>query len=212
MDIGLCCRCRYESDEVSTNLSDLQWIYVVIFPGNRSNRMNRTSCVACKSCLSLFSSQSSSSSSPPSSSTTTTNNNNNIFISYIKYTNITPPANSKANRGRWCVDGLRFITKSWSEKEPNFHRATKVASALYAHMRTSSSSLLLFIHLSSRTERFLKLLFFICVSLITRVCCPNVAQGKCESFAERISFKWTWVFQQSYSTIRDLSTESLTKT
>ena len=29
------------------------------------------------------------------------NNNNNIFISYIKYTNITPPANSKANRGRW---------------------------------------------------------------------------------------------------------------
>ena len=38
--------------------------------------------------------------------------NNNIFISYIKYTNITPPANSKANRGRWCVDGLRFITNS----------------------------------------------------------------------------------------------------
>ena len=36
--------------------------------------------------------------------------NNNIFISYIKYTNITPPANSKANRGRWCEDGLRFIT------------------------------------------------------------------------------------------------------
>ena len=41
---------------------------------------------------------------------TINNNNNNIFISYIKYTNITPPANSKANRGRWCVDGLRFIT------------------------------------------------------------------------------------------------------
>ena len=40
------------------------------------------------------------------------NNNNNIFISYIKYTNITPPANSKANRGRWCVEGLRFITNS----------------------------------------------------------------------------------------------------
>ena len=39
-------------------------------------------------------------------------NNNNIFISYIKYTYITPPANSKANRGRWCVDGLRFITNS----------------------------------------------------------------------------------------------------
>ena len=36
--------------------------------------------------------------------------NNNIFISYIKYTNITPPANSKANQGRWCVDSLRFIT------------------------------------------------------------------------------------------------------
>ena len=45
-------------------------------------------------------------------------NNNSIFISYIKYTNITPPANSKANRGRWCVDGLRFITNSWSEKVP----------------------------------------------------------------------------------------------
>ena len=37
-------------------------------------------------------------------------NINNIFISYIKYANITPPANSKANQGRWCVDGLRFIT------------------------------------------------------------------------------------------------------
>ena len=36
--------------------------------------------------------------------------NNNVFISFIKYTNITPPANSKANRGRWRVDGLRFIT------------------------------------------------------------------------------------------------------
>ena len=34
-----------------------------------------------------------------------TNNNNNIFIYYIKYTNITPPANSKANQGRWCADG-----------------------------------------------------------------------------------------------------------
>ena len=40
------------------------------------------------------------------------NNNNNIFISYIKYTSITPPANSKANRGRWCADDLRFITNS----------------------------------------------------------------------------------------------------
>ena len=29
---------------------------------------------------------------------------NNIFISYIKHTNITPPASSKANRGRWYVD------------------------------------------------------------------------------------------------------------
>ena len=47
----------------------------------------------------------------------TTNDNNNIFISYIKYTNITPPANSKANRGRWCVDGTRFIANSWSEKK-----------------------------------------------------------------------------------------------
>ena len=54
----------------------------------------------------------------PISDQNNNNNNNNIFISYIKYTNITPPANSKANRGRWCVDGLRFITKSWSEKDP----------------------------------------------------------------------------------------------
>ena len=45
------------------------------------------------------------------------NNNNNIFISYIKYTSITPPANSKANRGRWCVDDARFITNGWSEKK-----------------------------------------------------------------------------------------------
>ena len=42
----------------------------------------------------------------------TTNDNNNIFISYIKYTNITPAANSKANGGRWCVDGTRIITNS----------------------------------------------------------------------------------------------------
>ena len=36
-----------------------------------------------------------------------------VLINYLfifKYTNITPPANSKANRGRWCVDGLRFFT------------------------------------------------------------------------------------------------------
>ena len=42
----------------------------------------------------------------------TTNDNNNIFISYIKYTNITPPAHSNPNPGRWCVDGTRFITNS----------------------------------------------------------------------------------------------------
>ena len=54
------------------------------------------------------------------------NNNNNIFISYIKYTNITPPANSKANRGRWCVDGLRFITNSWSEKVQIFTELQKL--------------------------------------------------------------------------------------
>ena len=53
-------------------------------------------------------------------------NNNNIFISYIKYTNITPPANSKANRGRWCVDGLRFITNSWSEKVQIFTELQKL--------------------------------------------------------------------------------------
>ena len=37
-------------------------------------------------------------------------NYNNIFISYIKYTSVRPPANSKANRGRRCEDGLRLIT------------------------------------------------------------------------------------------------------
>ena len=51
------------------------------------------------------------------------NNNNNVFISYIKYTNITPPANSKANRGRWCVDGLRFITIVEVKKE--YHNYNK---------------------------------------------------------------------------------------
>ena len=40
---------------------------------------------------------------------TTTTTTTTLF-SYIKYTNITPPANSKANRGNWCVDGLRFFT------------------------------------------------------------------------------------------------------
>ena len=39
----------------------------------------------------------------------TTNDNKNIFISYFKYTNITPPA---YNRGRWYVDGTRFLTNS----------------------------------------------------------------------------------------------------
>ena len=44
-------------------------------------------------------------------------NNNNTTTATITtttslFTNITPPANSKANRGRWCVDGLRFITNS----------------------------------------------------------------------------------------------------
>ena len=32
--------------------------------------------------------------------------NNNIFISYIKYANITPPANSKANRGIYTSQHL----------------------------------------------------------------------------------------------------------
>ena len=40
---------------------------------------------------------------------TTNNNNNNIFISYFKYTSITPLANSKANQGRWRVDGLSLL-------------------------------------------------------------------------------------------------------
>ena len=82
MDIGLCCRCRYESDEVLANLSDLQWIYVVIFAGNRSinYKMNRTSCVACRSWLSLFSSQSSSSSSPPSSSSSSSSSSSLLLL------------------------------------------------------------------------------------------------------------------------------------
>ena len=40
---------------------------------------------------------------------TTTTTTTTLF-SYIKYTNITAPANSKANRGRWCVDGLGYFT------------------------------------------------------------------------------------------------------
>ena len=31
------------------------------------------------------------------------------FYFILKYTSITPPANSKANQGRWCVDGLSFL-------------------------------------------------------------------------------------------------------
>ena len=49
--------------------------------------------------------------------------NNIIFISYIKYTNITLPANSKANRGRWCVDGLRFITIVEVKKDHIYNRS-----------------------------------------------------------------------------------------
>ena len=43
-------------------------------------------------------------------STTTKTTTSLFLILKFKYTNITLPANSKANRGRWCVDGLRFIT------------------------------------------------------------------------------------------------------
>ena len=46
------------------------------------------------------------------------NNNNNIFISYIEYTNITPPANSKANRGGWCVNGARLLQVVGVKKVP----------------------------------------------------------------------------------------------
>ena len=55
-------------------------------------------------------------------------NNNIVFISYIKYTNITPPANSKANRdrGSWCVDGPRFITNSWSEKKDHIKNKKEI--------------------------------------------------------------------------------------
>ena len=40
-------------------------------------------------------------------------NNNNIFISYIKNTSITPPANSKANRGMW-LRGFRVKIANFS--------------------------------------------------------------------------------------------------
>ena len=49
------------------------------------------------------------------------NNNNNIFISFIKYTSITPPANSKANRGRWCEDGLRLNIIVEVKKKKKYH-------------------------------------------------------------------------------------------
>ena len=52
--------------------------------------------------------------------------NNNVFISYIKYTNITPPANSKANRGRWRVDGLRFITIVEVKKDHIYNKKESV--------------------------------------------------------------------------------------
>ena len=39
----------------------------------------------------------------------TTTTTKSLFLT-LNITNITPPANSKANQGRWCVDGLRFIT------------------------------------------------------------------------------------------------------
>ena len=79
------------------------------------------------------------------------NNNNNIFISYIKYTNITPPANSKANRGRWCVDGLRFITNSWSEKVQIFTELQK----LRPHCtHTCASGLGFMIHDSDSTPEY----------------------------------------------------------
>ena len=55
------------------------------------------------------------------------NNNNNTFISYIKYTNITLPANSKANRGRWCVDGLRFITIVEVKKDHIYNKIKRVS-------------------------------------------------------------------------------------
>ena len=42
--------------------------------------------------------------------TTTTTTTTTTLFAYIKYTNITLPVNSKANRGRWCVDGSRFFT------------------------------------------------------------------------------------------------------
>ena len=33
-----------------------------------------------------------------------------------KYTSITPPANSKANRGRWCEDGPLLRLQNWCPK------------------------------------------------------------------------------------------------
>ena len=38
-----------------------------------------------------------------------------------KYTSITPPSNSKANRGRWCEDGLKLITIVGVKKKKKYH-------------------------------------------------------------------------------------------
>ena len=40
-------------------------------------------------------------------------NNNNIFISYFKYTSITPPANSKANQGRCLLSFYCYSAYPW---------------------------------------------------------------------------------------------------
>ena len=57
--------------------------------------------------------------------------NNNIFISYIKYTSITPPANSKANRGRWCEDGLQKTEPRQTRDHPASPHCTQPAHSLY---------------------------------------------------------------------------------
>ena len=57
---------------------------------------------------------------PKHNQETNNNDNNNIFISDIKYTNITPPANSKANWGRWSQDDITELIEAKVNLKVNF--------------------------------------------------------------------------------------------
>ena len=54
-----------------------------------------------------------------------------------KYTSITPPANSKANRGRWCEDGLKLITIVGVKKKKKYHIYNKGSVARVIEIRKS---------------------------------------------------------------------------